>query len=227
LKSSTILIVIAIVLTVLGARYFYGNQVVDLKRERNNALAEADSLRIIGDKLVARLAFTTNDRDEMVKRLSEEMAEAIEGRDLRLRAMARLNADLHVQIEDLVVERTFSDNSTTFESVYKDSVVSLTFGQEIQGEIRGDILRSWATVAATLGITLAITCDEEEGMPEFFVETMDPRLQITGLDATVDEGVACLEQQRPRLLGLQISGPKMLGIGSLIGAVVVLWILSR
>jgi hypothetical protein len=201
-------------------RWWYGNRLIDARRERANLLAAADTLREVAGGWERR-AFIAESEKVLAEKASEELREHLDDQDRRLRslttAVIRLSDSQDV---DTVAESR--GDSTSIRWTHADSTVDLAVALAFAGMIRPDpnpAVRGTVDVGVTLRPEIAVSCDEDRGEPFTNIRLGDDRVTVTDLVTTVDEDVACLAAKRPSL-GSLIPQPTI-GTGIAIGAGVV------
>lgn len=197
--------------------WFQGNKLVDIQRERNNLLAERDTLRQVAGGW-ERAAMTAASEKELLEGVNEELQDHLDDTDRRLRSITSAVLELRDSqgIETHAVSR---GDSTTIPWSYQDESVTLRLALAFPGMIRPDPTPP-VTGTLDLGVTIrpqiAISCDPDTGAPYANIEAGDERVTVQDLVTTVDEEVACLAAKRPSL-GSLIPQPTI-GTGIAVGA---------
>lgn len=224
-KLPVVIVTILAVLVAGGVWWYWSGKEADAKRDAANLEAERDTLETwwldeqAGRREAERRAFTAEDEKGVAEALNEDLRESLRQHGLRARAVANVAIEARDTLR-LEAEATTGD-TIRFSATHSDS----TFEVGVDAEIVGQRALATVSVLARVRQQAVISCDEE-GAPRVHVETVDRRVKVTALDATVDEAVACFGRRPPALLDLR---PQVtLGNGLLAGGAFALgYLLAR
>lgn len=239
--KAKVLISMLIVSAILGVafggaltRWYYGKRLAEERRLRNNAVAAADTLRLVvsakGDsiRVYARLAQTLKNEKDVADAASEEMREAARRLERDLRAVSNVAVGYRAQIDNLTRPVVFGD-STRIPVAYDDAELSVTGEQKFPGRIVPNPTPPVTTMLDVwikrIGLEIGLAEDPDTCAPELLVRTDSPRVALLEVESYVDQRATCLDDNRPEFpihIGSFTTG---LGVGGIIAG--TLYLLSR